>query len=103
MRDAAFILDAMDVLEADVITFPFAKRIAAGETISTPEVTVEVSSGVDSQPSLLKTSPPQISGTDVLQPVVGRTAGVTYWLRCRVLGSSGKAYVESALLPMVRL
>jgi hypothetical protein len=96
-------LDAMDVAEADTLTFPFAGWVLPGETIISAAVEVEVVSGTDGTPAALLAGAAQIVGTNVLQGVVARGAGVTYKLRCTARVSPTKVRVSAALLPVVRL
>lgn len=103
MRDGAFMLDDMDVDEADTITFPFEGWVLPGQTIMSATMTVEVLAGADGTPAALLVGSAQIVGTNVLQDVVARGAGVTYKLRCTARISATKVRTSAALLRVVRL
>lgn len=103
MRDGPFVLDDIDVEEADTIAFEFSKRLAAGESIATVSMEVSAVSGADATPDAMRQGLPLIVGGDVLQNVVGKVQGVTYKLRCRAVKNTGRVLVSAALLRVVRL
>lgn len=66
--------------ERIVVSCDFAKRLPHGVGLGTgtAEVTVTVLSGSDGNPEAILSGSPTISGTKVLQFVVGGVDGVTY-------------------------
>ena len=71
-----------------------------GETLTGVVFSMLVVSGVDANPSAMLSGAGQVSGTDVLQRVLGGIDGVTYRLRAVVTTSNPHTLVVSALLPV---
>ena len=65
-------------------------------TISTAVVTAATVSGVDASPSSMISGAAQISGTKVLQELVGGVPGAAYHLRCKVTLSDGSIVIIGA-------
>lgn len=87
--------DPAEVLE---ISFDFLEVTSAPIT---PQVTVVNCSGVaDSSPGTLLSGSPTVSGSSVVQRVVGGLAGADYLLRCQVDTATGLRFVLSRVLPV---
>lgn len=63
--------------EEKVLTFPFARELAEGETLSDPTVAVTVDRGTDATPSAIIQSAQSV-GTDVLVAVHNPVQDVDY-------------------------
>jgi hypothetical protein len=79
--------------ETWTLTFDFADRLGAGETIVSAPWTASVLTGTDPDPDALLENggdAPTIIGSQVVQRVVGGVDRVTYCLNCLALTSSGQ-------------
>ena len=95
------LVPAKKMNETLLITFNFFDQLLFGEVLSAPVVTVEVSSGLDYNPSLLLSGPATFSGSIVTQKVSGGMAGVTYALTATVTGSLGHTYQVTQIVAVV--
>lgn len=96
-------LSVIDVEERDVVTFAFHNRLAPGETLLDADIGCDAFRGEDALPGEVLVGGAQVQGSNVLQAVRGRSAGVTYHLRCVVPTSADRTLTEAALLPCKRL
>lgn len=82
--------------------FEFLSLLGTGETVSSATVTVTVWSGVDANPSALKSGATTCSGTRVTQTFTGGLEGVIYLIT--VLGTTSLSQVVSlqSLLAVVK-
>jgi hypothetical protein len=82
--------------------FEFLSLLGTGETVSSATVTVTVWSGVDANPSALKSGAASCSGTRVTQTFTGGLEGVIYLIT--VLGTTSTSQVVSlqSLLALVK-
>jgi hypothetical protein len=96
-------LSAKDPAEQIAVTFDFSAGIIGGETITgTPSVTASATGGSDTSPSAILSGAPLVSGSLVMQTVVGGLDGSTYKLRCLItLTPSNRKLVLAGLLPVV--
>lgn len=96
-------LDEKDPAEQIAVTFDFSAGIIGGETISgTPTVTASATGGSDTSPSAILSGTPLVSGSQVMQTIVGGVDGSTYKLSCLItLTPSGRKLVLAGLLPVV--
>lgn len=80
--------------ETVTVTFDFSDLATA---CANPVVTIAVESGVvdDSAASMISGSA-QISGTNILQRVVGGIAGNTYKLMCQIDDADGERWIVAA-------
>ena len=88
------------------VEFNFASELLLGETISTPVVEIQVSTGIDPAPEDMIASRKFLDSPKVFQWIVGGLPGVIYNLICTVQGSSGKQYKlerKLAVVPAVTL
>lgn len=74
------------VAERVTLTFEFAAEIAQGETISS--ATVTISSLSEASPALAQNGALSHSGTTVLVPILGGTAGTSYQIDCVIVTSN---------------
>lgn len=70
--------------------FDFSGRMGVSETISSVSVSVSVYSGVDANPSAIKSGSPTISGKKVYQNFTGGVVGVIYLVSCTANTSAGQ-------------
>lgn len=94
--------EPVDVVEDVVLAMDFAndRRLAAGETISSPVVTVTVDVGTDADVALLLTGSPALDGTRVLVRKA-RNKGVAncvYAIRFQVETSNGQRLILVGML-----
>ncbi len=96
-------LSNKDPAEQIAVTFEFAAGLIAGESITgTPTVTASAIGGPDTSPSSILSGSPLVSGSQVMQTIIGGADGSTYKLRCLVtLTPSGRKLVLAGLLPVV--
>lgn len=96
-------LTPKDPAEQIAVTFDFSAGIIGGETIiGTPTVTASATGGSDTSPSAILSGSPLVSGSLVMQTIVGGVDGSTYKLRCLInLTPSGRKLVLAGLLPVV--
>lgn len=73
--------------------FDFSGRMGVSETISSASIAVTVYSGVDSNPSAIKSGSPTISGKKVYQNFTGGVVGVIYLVSCTANTSAGQVLV----------
>jgi len=89
-----------DSAEIIMLGFDFAALLAEGVTISGPATAISVHDGTDASAASVLSGAPTVSGTKVLQQVVGGVAGVTYKVRAQADASDGQRYVLAGLLPV---
>lgn len=96
-------LSNKDPAEQIAVTFEFAAGLIAGESITgTPTITASATGGSDTSPTSILSGSPLVSGSQVMQTVIGGVDGSTYKLRCLVtLTPSGRKLVLAGLLPVV--
>ncbi|MFM2056049.1 MAG: hypothetical protein RLY71_434 [Pseudomonadota bacterium] len=88
--------DTKDPAEIITVGLDFAALTASP---STPVVTVERDSGpADADPQAILSGGPQVSGSLVLQRVVGGVAGCNYRIRVQVNAPDSSRYVEVLML-----
>jgi hypothetical protein len=98
------LLDDFDVAERQVITFPCARSLADGETISNAVVTCEFDHGVaDAAAATRCATPCQVVGSDVLQLVTDAQPGTWYHVRGVITTSTGRVLVGACIFKGVRL
>lgn len=91
-------LDPKDPDEEVFVRFDFAALTA---TPSAPEVTSARHAGeADSSPASIRSGQPTVSGSAVLQKVVGGIDGTDYLLRCLASAPDGSKYVLTGVLPV---
>lgn len=83
---------AKDPVETENFYFNWAGKLQNGETISTATVTMTVASGVDANPSAMKSGNAVINGTLVKQVLQGGLNGVTYNASCAITTNLGSNY-----------
>lgn len=95
-------LSNKDPAEQIAVTFEFAAGLIAGESITgTPTVTASATGGSDTSPAAILSGSPLVSGSQVMQTIIGGVDGSTYKLRCLVtLTPSGRKLVLAGLLPV---
>lgn len=92
---------AKDPDEIITVTFDFA-ALTSG-VLSNALVTAEVESGnADPAAAALVNGAPTVSGSKILQRIVGGISGSKYSLRCRVDAADGSRYVLSDSLEVNR-
>ena len=94
-------IEAKYLGEAIKQTFDFASKLAVGETISTATVTATVHSGTDLNPGAITITAAAISGTKVIQLLLGGTVGVTYLLVCQITTSASQTLSLNGYLAVV--
>lgn len=93
------LLDPMLVGETDDITFPCAKALKTGESITDAVITTAWDHGVaDPSAAAITSTPRQIVGTDVIQRVTGVVGGAWYRIKGVITLSSGRVLVGVGLL-----
>lgn len=81
--------------------FSNAPEVVAGETLSSPTVTVSPSGPTIGSPSVLSSAFDDVaSGKGIKVTVSGGTAGTTYTLTCTVTTSGGATLICKGLLPV---
>lgn len=89
-------MDKKDPAEIITVTFDFA---GLATECANPVVTCSAIAGkVDAAASAMLSGSPQVSGTDVLQRIVGGQDGTTYKLRCEVDDADGEHWVVASTL-----
>jgi len=86
--------------ESIIVTFDFTNDLGQGETISSASVTSTVHQGADSNPSTMISGPAIISGSTVLQRIVGGISGVIYCLTCTITTNSSNIKVLKTTIPV---
>lgn len=81
--------DPKTVQEEDSFGFDFTDLLAAGETISTAVVTIDVIHGTDPDPSAMIAGSPSVSGNVVSVKLIGGIADVIYCVHCLATTSNG--------------
>lgn len=90
------ILSSKDPAERITVTFDFG---ALATAISNPVVTCTVVAGrLSSVAEAMRSGNPEVSGTKVMQRIIGGVSGNTYRLRCEVDDEDGERWVLSDLL-----
>jgi hypothetical protein len=90
--------DPKDPAETITVAFNFADLT---DTPSSPDVVATRHAGTaDASPSAILSGSPIVSGTKILQTIVGGTAGTDYLLRCQVSAPDGSVYVLAGVLPV---
>lgn len=80
----------------------FIDRLLVGETISTPLVTILVSSGTDPSPSAMLSGSPTVSGGNTINFILtGGVPGVVYTIVVTALISSSNVYLKVGHLAIV--
>lgn len=93
------VLDPKDPEEVIPLAFDFSKLAAS---IVSPVVTITRHDGAaDATPSAMLSGSPTISGTTVVQKIIGGVSGCTYALRCRVDTPEGYRWAEVVYLPVL--
>lgn len=92
-------LSNKDPEEVVVVTFDFTDRIAQGETLSGPVVTVAVRRGADLNVAQVPNGAPSISGATVLQSVKAGVHDADYGLKCKVTAGA-RTLVLGGVLPV---
>lgn len=82
-------------------TYDFTQNLAAGETLSSASVAVEVYSGTDGLPNAILSGSASISSGQVSQSFTGGTDGVIYSTVCTALTSDSQTLQQSALLAVI--
>ena len=82
----------LDYAEEKVIRFRFTDELPTGNTLQSATVSVTVNSGTDATPASLLDGAAQISGSDVLQRVKGRSIKASYHLRCIATDDNGQIH-----------
>ncbi len=85
----------LDSAEVKFVRFRFADELPAGNTILSATVEVALTAGTDATPSALVSGAATVSGSDVLQKVIGRNIAASYHLRCIATDDSGQVHVVS--------
>lgn len=93
-------LDAKDPEEKLVITFDFTRDLDAGETISSPTVTIAVAVGTDPSPNSVLSGVPTAGVGVVTQVITGGRDEVDYRIQCKVNTSGSRILVLAAILPV---
>lgn len=84
--------------ETKLCTFDFASEMAAGATLSNPEVTKTVVSGTDPDAVGLTLGTPAVSGSTLKVLVSGGVEGVRYQLLAQVDADNGEVHQLSATI-----
>lgn len=87
--------------EVVTIPFDFVGDLAPGETLLTAAITASVYSGVDTNPSDIKSGSPTIVGSKIHQNVRRGLSGVIYGILCRVTTSLGQTLDMSAYCTII--
>lgn len=89
--------------ETFTLTFSFLDRLEWGEELSSAACTVEVVSGIDSDPEevLLSTSTVSSDGTYVTQQVYQGLPGVIYKIVCGALSDASHTYIKISYLAVL--
>lgn len=87
--------------ENEQFTFDFSTVMSTGETITSATCNVQVVSGTDSSPNLIKVGSPAISGQQVAQRIYNGLDGVIYRLEVSVITSLSNTYSLVADLPVL--
>ena len=94
----------LDTAEIKTVYFPFSREVAAGTTLLSATVELDVISGTDADPSGMLVGPAVIDNTQklVAQNVTGAGRNRnTYNIRCIAPDSRGNTNVVAAILPVV--
>jgi hypothetical protein len=90
--------DPKDPDEIITVGFEFA---ALTDAPTAPVVTAARHAGAaDDTPAAILSGAPTVSGSKVLQEIIGGTAGTDYLLRCQVDAPDGSRYVLAGVLPV---
>ena len=84
------------------VGFEFASLLAAGETLSSGTVTSVLYSGTDASPSAVISGAASISGTQLVQLLIGGVTGNIYNLTASATTSAGKTLNIQGLLTITQ-
>lgn len=86
-----------DPAEIVFVAFDFTALTAAP---TSPVVTAALLLGEDPAPSSILGGSPIVSGTRIVQKIVGGVTGCNYTLRCQIDIADGSRYVLAGVLPV---
>lgn len=89
-------MDKKDPAEIIPVTFDFAGL--ATQCLNPVVTCVAIAGKIDASASAMLSGSPQVSGTSVLQRVIGGQDGTTYKLRCEVDDADGEHWVVADTL-----
>lgn len=94
-------LSPKDPVEQIFYSMDFSALLAAGETITSAQAALRVTSGADPAALLMLSGSPAITGGIVSQLIIDGVGGAVYLFSLRIVTSAGQTFIESAPLKVI--